>query len=142
MNLTPHFTLEEFTHSQTATREGIDNTPGEEETECLYRIAYTLEIVRSVIAKPILISSGFRCLELNQCVGSSDSSWHTKGLAADFHINGMTPRQVIDIIRDIVGYDQLIDEFEGWVHLGLSHSHRSQVFQFRKVDSKTKKTTI
>jgi len=140
--LSPHFSLEEFTRSQTATRQNIDNTPDDEQLNNLKRVAYTLEIVRLLLDRPIIISSGFRCLELNKAIGSSDKSWHTKGLAVDFHVNGMIPGVVISQIRDVVGYDQLIDEFEGWVHLGLSLEHRSQVLQFRKVAGKTKRTSI
>jgi len=120
MNLSPNFKLSEFVRSDTADREGIDNTPSESDINNLRRIAYTLEIVRLVLGAPVYISSGYRCLELNRAIGSSDTSKHVKGLAADFTVKGYTPKESVEIIRKVVGFNTLIQEFGQWVHLDLS----------------------
>ena len=120
MNLSPNFKLSEFVRSDTADREGIDNTPSEADINNLRRIAYTLEIVRLVLGAPVYISSGYRCLELNRAIGSSDTSKHVKGLAADFTVKGYTPKESVEIIRKVVGFNTLIQEFGQWVHLDLS----------------------
>ena len=120
MNLSPNFTLDEFVRSDTADREGIDNTPNNAVINNLRRVAYTLEIVRLVFDSPIYISSGYRCLYLNRAVGSDDTSKHMDGLAVDFNIAGYTPEESVDQIRTIVGFNTLIQEFGRWVHLDLS----------------------
>ena len=70
MNLSPNFTLEELTHSETAVRLGIDNTPTVEVIDNLKFLAERLEDVRSILRCPMLISSGFRCHVLNDHLGS------------------------------------------------------------------------
>lgn len=119
MNLSPHFTLEELIASGLASRRGIDNIPSETIKSNLKRIADKLEEVRALVGKPLIVSSGYRCLELNKAVGSSDTSAHVKGLAADFTCPGMTSQALASLIHDSdIEFDQLI--YEGaWVHLGL-----------------------
>ena len=96
MNLTPNFTLEELTVSETAERNGWDNSPNDSELANLTRLADMLEQVKVVLGgKPIMISSGFRCKQVNDSVGSKDTSQHRIGCAADFRVPGMTPDQVI-----------------------------------------------
>ena len=127
MNLTPNFTLEEMTASQTATRKGIDNSPHDLTTKGNLRaICLLLEVIRSDLNKPIRISSGYRCLELNRAVGSRDSSAHTKGLAVDISVTGMTTKELAEQIADMnLPFDQIILEYPdsktgGWVHLGMA----------------------
>lgn len=125
MKLSPHFELNEFINSQTATRFGIDNTPPKAAFENLKRLAVTLEEVRALYNRPIRISSGYRSPELNRRVGGSPTSQHTKGCAVDFTVQGIAIRDVIeDIMESDIEYDQLISEFDngkggGWVHLSI-----------------------
>lgn len=121
--LSEHFTLEEMVHSQTAARKGIDNTPSAEVVKNLRKTAELLEQVRRLLGDaPILVSSGYRSEELNKAVGGSKKSAHIQGLAADF-----TAPQVgkpFDVARKIaasdIAYDQLIYEYETWVHIGFA----------------------
>lgn len=120
--LSAHFALVEFTHSQTATRLGLDNTPGPVALANLRRLAARLELVRKALnASPITITSGFRSLTVNRAVGSADTSAHTQGLAADFVCRHYgTPRNVCRRLVDAgISFDQLIDE-HGWVHLSVA----------------------
>lgn len=120
MNLTPNFTLAEFTFSETASRKGFDNTPSANQIANLVRTATLLEQVRKILNRPITISSGYRCKELNQAVGSSETSQHRLGCAADFKVKGMTPDAVVRaIIESDIQYDQLIREFDSWVHISV-----------------------
>ena len=96
--LTPHFTLEEFTFSQTATRKGIDNTPHEGILDNLCILANGMEHVRNLLNAPIHVSSGYRCPELNDLLGSKRTSQHTKGLACDFTSNVYGSPQIILLI--------------------------------------------
>lgn len=121
MQLTPHFNLNEFTKSKTAVRLGVSNKPNVAELANLHRLAETLEKVRALVGRPLNISSGFRCQAVNDATpGSSKTSAHRRGLAADFTVNGIGVKALCLLIREsTVEYDQLIYEGE-WVHLGLS----------------------
>jgi zinc D-Ala-D-Ala carboxypeptidase len=125
--LIEHFTLEEFTDSQTAARKGIPNVPptNSQEYKNLMRTAETMEKVRTILGdKPILISSGYRSPQVNSAVGGSKSSAHMSGLAVDFSCPGFgTPLQICKKLHPHMkelGIDQLIHEYDTWVHLGLT----------------------
>ena len=119
--LTPHFTLEEFTFSQTAARKGIDNTPHEGILDNLCILANGMEDVRNLLNAPIHVSSGYRCPELNDLLGSKRTSQHTQGLACDFTSNAYGSPQIIfaDIITSDIPFDQLILEFDRWIHISF-----------------------
>jgi uncharacterized protein YcbK (DUF882 family) len=124
MNLTPHFSLEELTASETAERNGWDNTPNEQELANLNRLATFLEQVKVVLGgKPIMINSGLRTKKVNDAVGSKDTSQHRLGCAADFKVPGMTPDEVVKaIVASGIGYDQVIREFDRWTHISVPNS--------------------
>jgi uncharacterized protein YcbK (DUF882 family) len=124
VNLTPHFTLEELTFSETAERNGWDNSPNDAELANLTRLADLLEQVKVVLGgKPIIISSGLRTKKVNDAVGSKDTSQHRLGCAGDFRVPGMTPDQVVKtIILSGISYDQVISEFGRWVHISVPNT--------------------
>ncbi len=120
--LSPHFTLSELIVSDTAQRRGIDNTPNEAMIENLKKTAALLEEVRTLLGgKPIIVTSGYRCLALNRAIGSSDTSAHVQGQAADFSCPGFgTPLEICHAINQAkppIKFDQLIHEFDSWVHI-------------------------
>jgi zinc D-Ala-D-Ala carboxypeptidase len=121
--LSEHFTLEELILSQTAARQGIDNTPSATIVQKLRQLAGVLEEVRSLLGgAPILVSSGYRCLELNEAVGGAKNSAHMDGLAADFTAPafGTVIQAARKIAASDLAYDQLIQEYGAWVHIGLA----------------------
>lgn len=123
MQLSEHFTLEELTHSDSALRNGWDNTPNEKEIENLTRLAGLLEQVRKVLGKPIHINSGYRSKQVNESVGSKDSSQHRIGCAADIKVPEMTPKQVCEAIKaSDIQFDQLIKEFDSWTHISVPNN--------------------
>ena len=119
--------MDELTHSDTAARHGIDNTPNEDEKDNLYKLAMELENVRKLLNnKPIYVSSGYRCLALNELLGSKRTSAHIRGLASDFTCRQFgTPNEIVfAIINSKIKFDQLILEYPdsqsgGWVHLSF-----------------------
>jgi hypothetical protein len=124
VQLTDHFTLGEFVYSQTASREGIDNTPDEKAMIGINRMAETMEKVREILgANPVMISSGYRCPELNQAIGGSSTSAHMTGLAADFTCPAFgDPYDVCIALKPHMHelqIDQLIWEYADWVHIGM-----------------------
>ena len=120
MQLSKHFKLEEFTKSMTATRKGIDNTPGAGDIKNLENVCYEiLEPLRAKFDKPITVTSGYRSETLCEAIGSKKTSQHAKGQAVDF--------------------DQLILEFynpddpaSGWIHVSYNEqgSNRKQVLTY------------
>jgi len=123
MNLSPSFTLEEMTASETAVRYGIDNTPDNEVLMNLRRLALFLEEVRTVVGMPLRINSAFRSVEANRLVGGKSTSQHCRGVAADIRVKGMTPDQVVKaIINAGLAYDQVIREFDSWTHVSIPNT--------------------
>lgn len=124
MNLTTHFTLDELTASQTAARLGMDNTPPPAVVEALRRTAHGLEMVRTLIQSPIIVSSGYRAPLVNKAVGGAPNSQHQTGEAVDFIAPGYG--SPADVVRAIVmrghdiRFDQVIVEFGRWVHISFT----------------------
>ena len=119
-----HFTIEELCRSQVAVCLGIDNEPKREDIIAnLKRLAFhTLEAVRILNDnKPITITSGYRCKELNRAVGGVATSQHQNGCAADFVVGSAAEnRRLFDKIKasGSVPFDQLILEPKaGWIHI-------------------------
>ena len=121
MNLTPNFTLEELTITE---HRKLDNTPNETELANLRRLAEFLEQVKTVLGgKPIMVNSAFRSKQVNDAVGSKDSSQHRVGCAADIRVPAMTPDEVVKaIIASKLGYDQIIREFDRWTHISIPNT--------------------
>lgn len=123
MNLSKNFTLAELTHSEVAERKGWDNTPPPAVYENLIRLANLLEQVRFLIGKPILINSGYRSKLVNDSLGSKDTSQHRLGCAADIRVGGMTPDELTRTIKySDIQFDQLIREFDSWVHISIPNN--------------------
>ena len=128
MKLSPHFSLSEFTLSQTAIRKGINNDPTSEVLGNLKVLCTrVLEPVRALLGHPMFITSGYRCPALNGAIGGSPNSAHIKGLAADFVCPMFgKPRDIAELImaKDIE-YDQMIYE-GGWVHISTANEPRRE----------------
>jgi len=124
MNLSEHFTLDELTASETAARNGWDNSPNLNELSNLKRLAEFLEQVKTVVGgKPVMINSAFRSKLVNDAVGSKDSSQHRIGCAADIRVPGMTPDDVVKAVMAAdIGYDQVIREFDRWTHISIPNN--------------------
>ena len=122
--LTANFSLEELTRSEAADRNGWDNTPNAQEIENLKRLAALLQQVKTAVGgKPVMINSGFRSKQVNDSVGSKDSSQHRLGCAADIRVPGMKPREVVEAcIAAGVPFDQIILEFDSWTHISVPNT--------------------
>ena len=141
--LSDHFSQDEFTASQTATRQGIKNTPSPAVVENLRMLAALLEQVRTLLGShSIHISSGYRSLALNRYIGSNDTSAHIRGYAADFTCPAFgTPIEAAkEIAESNLKFDQLI--YEGtWVHISCDPQNRRQLLTARFKDGHTYYTT-
>ena len=125
MNLTEHFTLEELT---TTDHRQFDNTPNETERENLVRLAGLLELVKVAIGgKPVMVNSAFRSKQVNDAVGSKDTSQHRLGCAADIRVPGMAPDAVVKaVIAAKLPFDQLIREFDRWTHISVPNDPKGK----------------
>ena len=119
--MTPHFTLAELTATN---HRQFDNTPNEVETANLQRLAEFLEQVKKALdGKPIMVNSAFRSKQVNDSVGSKDTSQHRLGCAADLRVPGMTPDQVVRaVIAAGLPFDQIIREFDAWTHISVTNT--------------------
>ena len=131
MKLTANISLDELIKSQVAERKGINNNPSPMQIENLKALAVNiLQPIRSQFDKPLIISSGFRCAQLNIEIGSSVHSEHcadNKSAAADFEISGVDNKELAEWIKSNLEWNQLILEFyregepsSGWVHCSYS----------------------
>ena len=120
MKLSPNFTLTELTQSETAARLGLDNTPSKDVEANLVRLARMLEEVRRALGRPIMVNSAYRSPEVNKAIGSKPTSQHCNGCAADIRVPGLTPNDIVkELIKTNIEYDQLIREFDSWVHISI-----------------------
>ena len=145
VRLSKNFTTEEFTKSQTALRQSIDNTPTEEHTENMKTLCeMVLQPVREHFG-PIAINSGYGATVLNKAIGGSWKSQHCEGKAADIECPGTPNRYVAEWISDNCTFDQVILEFHtpgipdsGWVHVSFNRgANRMQRRRALKEDGKT-----
>ena len=146
MKLSKNFTLAEFTKSQTALRQGLDNTPGPEHlSNATALFENVVQAVRDQFG-PTTINSGYRGPELNRAVGGSATSQHCNGEAVDIEVPGVANYDIAKFIQDTLPFDQLILEFytpgipdSGWVHVSYKRSgeNRKQVLTAMKEGGKT-----
>ena len=140
--LTRNFYLEEFQVSETAARMGRDFFVPEELVPNVERLCVdVLQPLRDSLRRPIFILSGYRPAWLNTAVGGSKTSAHKDARAADIVVPGMYPREVCYRIVDLgLFFDQVILEFDRWVHIGIAPAGadwRGQLLTARKVDGRT-----
>jgi zinc D-Ala-D-Ala carboxypeptidase len=123
--MTPNFTLAELT---TTSHREFDNTPNEAELANLQKLAEFLEEVKALLdGKPIMINSAFRSKQVNDSVGSKDTSQHRTGSAADIRVPGMSPDAVVRaLVASDLPFDQVIREFDAWTHISISPTPRRQ----------------
>jgi len=134
--MTPHFTLAELTYTD---HRKFDNTPNEKELANLKRLALFLEDVKKALGgKPIMVNSAFRSKQINDAVGSKDTSQHRIGCAVDIRVPGLTPDQVVKaIIASGLPYDQVIREFDRWTHVSIPNTPEAKPRKQKLIIDKT-----
>jgi zinc D-Ala-D-Ala carboxypeptidase len=119
--LSPHFSLEELTFSEVALRKGIDNASTLGIQANLTRLCVVLlEPIRTLLAVPIHVNSGYRSAAVNEAVGGAPNSAHLSGCAADIVPIGMDLKAAFDAIRlSGLPFDQLLFECQAWLHVSV-----------------------
>tara|TARA_R100001377_G_scaffold53495_1_gene31450 strand:- start:19 stop:480 length:462 start_codon:yes stop_codon:yes gene_type:complete len=148
VRLSDHFTLNEFTKSQTAERKGIANSPNEIHVMAMESLCYNiLERVRAAFAKPIIVNSGYRSVALCEAIGSKSTSQHCDGEAVDIEIQGVSNYDLAKYIEKELNFDQLILECwdgiepnSGWVHISYVNdvANRKDVLTYTRANGYTK----
>lgn len=149
MKLSENFTLEEVTRSDEAKRRGIKNNPGETELAHITEtIACMAQPIRSIYNKPIKVTSGYRCKELNAAVGGAKTSQHTTGYALDIQPKDGDMRNLLRLVLVWArqnNFDQIILEqcdslgVPKWIHIGWRHTihgQRRQILTAKKTAGK------
>lgn len=138
--ISKNFTLSELIRSEYGIRKNIPNTPTPEVVESLMNLCDSiLEPLRTAINKPIHINSGYRNVRINKGIGGKPTSQHCKGEAVDIIVSGLTVEEVFQkIITLNLPFDQLIQEFDAWVHIShKSGKNRGQCLRATKVKGVT-----
>lgn len=133
-----NFKLSEFFVSSTADKNGIKNEPSLDERATIVRninllVDNVLDPIRDKFCAPVIITSGYRCPQVNKLVGGANNSQHMSGCAADFHVQGFTylmMRQVFLNIYDTIEFDQLIYyRSKNIIHVSyVENSNRHEAF--------------
>ena len=146
--ISKHISYKEATHSATALRRGLDNTPNDEQLKCMEEVAENLfEPLREWVGGPIKVNSFFRGEPVNTAIGGSTRSQHMKGQAIDIDdtFGHKTNAEMYHYIKDNLDFDQLIWEFgddknPNWLHISwVSHRpNRKKLTIAKKVNGRTK----
>jgi zinc D-Ala-D-Ala carboxypeptidase len=129
MQLSQHFTLDEFIKSETAIAIGDANLPTPEDLENLRLNAQGMEEVRALLGgRAIIVTSGYRNRRVNAAVRGVPTSAHALGFATDFHHATLTDLEAARRIADSdLKFDQLIYEKGRCVHISFDPRMRRQV---------------
>lgn len=129
-----NFKISEFINSDVALKYNINNMPDLNSLDnILNLIIYCLQPLRNLLNKPILITSGFRSKDLNNKVGGVKNSQHLNGCAADFIVQSLKPKNIVEIIKKSdIEFDQLINEKNLWTHISfVKNKNRKQILYIK-----------
>jgi zinc D-Ala-D-Ala carboxypeptidase len=125
--LSGHFTLEEATYSESAIRRGLKNQPDVNSWSNMQQAAFFLEKVRNVTG-PLKVNSWYRTYELNKVVGGANNSAHMSGWAIDVSSDVHSPYELCSLAMESgVMFDQIILEYDRWMHISFDPQSRRQV---------------
>ena len=147
MKLTKNLSLAEVTKSATAIRMGIANTPSATHLIALKEVSKNIfQPCREHFGKPLAVTSGYRSEALNEAIGGSKTSQHSKGEALDLDADvfgGFSNAELFNYIKDHLDFDQLIWEFgnnnnPAWVHCSYkTQGNRNEVLIAIKTNNQT-----
>ena len=144
--ISKHISWREATHSATAEKKEIENTPNEGAVQNMKKLAKNVfEPLREWAAEPIRVNSFYRSPDLCDAIRSSRNSQHTKGQAIDIDALGdKTNADLFNYIKDNLDFDQLIwehgdDENPDWVHVSYvgPRGNRKNILRAVKKGRKT-----
>ena len=136
MNLTPHFTIQELAGTSVTKYQKLNLLKAQEQMGKMYQLAGFAERVREIVGKPLIINSGYRCVELNNYLKGSLTSQHLLAEAIDIRVSGKTANELFQIIvASDLKYDQIILEKVGtaqWVHVSIGSKKEKLKYDGKK----------
>lgn len=138
-----YFKLSEFLYSSTAYKHKVDNTPNEEQKEHLIELMEFMDGFRAFWGGPIIVSSGFRCEELNELVGGAKNSAHKYGYAVDFVPANNKKKECYEAFKEYLKdkeFDELLLEKNSkgsiWIHFALKSYQNKQRKKIKTLEVK------
>lgn len=110
-NIGKHFKVKEFACKDGSQVVFVDS----------YLVA-VLDILRNKINKPVIITSGYRTPGWNAKCEGAKYSYHMRGMAADIRVNGISPKELTNILDKIVPDECGIIVYKSWVHFDVRNS--------------------
>lgn len=96
-----------------------------------------LEMLREVIARPLIVSSGYRCADYNEKISKSGRTGpHTTGRAVDLLVSGEGAFQVVQVATGLAGFTGIGVKQKGdwgsrFIHLDdLDGSNRPRIWSY------------
>lgn len=141
-----HFTISEMLKSETAIQRKLWNgaTVGQE-ANLVSLIDNVLDPLREAFGRPIIVNSGFRCVQLNNLVAGASNSQHVKGQAADITAGSREGNRELMRLAVSLGlpFDQLVDEKNfSWVHISHNGDKSEQRGEILRYDGKSYRRII
>lgn len=135
--ISKNFQYWEFVSSYEAVRLGIKNVPTNAEWKNIEDLVVNvLQPMRDKLGKPVTVNSGFRCKELNDAVGSSDTSFHRLGCAADIDSDTIPLMDILDAVYSLPKWTEIIAEYfpHGWVHVAYKLGDKRKMLKLKDAD--------
>jgi len=129
-----NFQYWEFVSSDKAVRLGIKNVPTNAEWKNIEDLVKNvLQPMRDLLGKAITINSGFRCEELNMAVGSSNTSFHRLGCAADIDSDTIPLMDILNAVYGLPKWTEIIAEYfpNGWVHVAYKAGDNRKMLKLK-----------
>ena len=140
--MSKYFKLSELTYSSTAKKYGIDNTPNEEEKANLEELMEFLDGMRVYWGSAVIVTSGFRCEELNAKVGGVKTSAHRVGYGVDMKPASNKTLQFFEKMKEYLkdkDFDELLLESNSqgsiWCHFALKSASGKQRKKIKILDA-------
>lgn len=107
-----------FDWSEFESKDGSKMTP--EVKNNIKELAKNLEIIRSAVGTPLIISSGYRSPAHNKAVGGTSASFHMTGQATDFYSKTVSTKKIHAIIEDLIKTGKIkqggLGLYPTWIH--------------------------
>ena len=84
-----------------------------------YELLTVLTDIREHFDSPVVITSACRCIEYNKSIGGTEHSYHTKGLAADIKVSGVSPERVHHYATEKYPNSKGIGSYELFTHIDV-----------------------
>lgn len=121
--------------------------PNLQQKTAIVEMAQHMDMVREFLGGPIIVHCWLRPTVINapdsphngqnynKMVGGSEDSWHTLGLAVDFHVRGLDDADGCKIIRDklvpkLAEFNiRMEDKIGPWVHVDRGYVGHNRFFK-------------